>query len=512
MIKKIVSGFRIFRRDGLLRFLHLLLIKFCGLLVRVVNVVRGKVAAYNPYADLALLKPIRCDVISVDYDAKTITVPFSLISTVKNESANIVTFLQSIAAQSLKPNEIVIVDGGSTDQTYELIHAYATEAGLPLSLFKLQNCNIAEGRNRALAACSHEIVVLTDAGCMLDEDFCLNLVGGFAAFSDADLVGGVWTSAVSTGYNLQTPVWDQVQWNAFLPSARSMAVKKSICERIGGFPEYLTLTGEDTLFDISYRRVSQRWVFNRNAFVYWHAPISRERERKVAFNYGMGDGENGVGDFSYYHLLKGSTFLQRMAIISPEEYAGYLKGRRNRSTIEIQRRNINGLVIILSALPISDSDGKQRGAQLAFEFIEQNYKVIFVNMLEHHEEFKTFLQCDYSLLELYTLNDFDCDELVERYHALTGRILVVSVAPIPVFIPVIKYLKKSFDNCQYVFDCTDAWESSSANEWYDRAQEDILLSMADILCSPAQELADTLAARTGRTVVLLPPALQHVET
>jgi len=451
LLKKIVSGFRIAERDGLWRLLYLLLVKSFGVLARIVDALGGGATTYNPYAGLALLKPIQCDVVSVNYDVKNITLPFSLITTVKNESANIVRFLQSIASQRLKPNEIVIVDGGSSDETCDLIRAYAAEAALPLSLFQGQSCNVAEGRNRALAACSYEIVVMADAGCLLDENYCLNLVGVFASIADVDLVGGIWKPIDRTRYNLQTPIWDDLQWDAFLPSARAMAVKKSICESIGGFPEYLTITGEDTLFDISYRRVSQKWAFNRNAFVLWHAPTSRERERKVAFHYGMGDGENGVGDFTYYHLLKGASSLQRWALVSPEEFAGYLKGRKNRSTVETKRRNIAGLVIILSEMPFTDSDGDQRGVKLAIEYINQNYKVFFINrfpLLKVNS--KVFFPIDYSLLELYALTDFDCDELAERYHGYSGEMLVISESLLPEFAPIIQRLTNLFHHCTHI--------------------------------------------------------------
>ncbi|NOX60915.1 MAG: glycosyltransferase, partial [Chloroflexi bacterium] len=41
----------------------------------------------------------------------------SLIATVYNEGAAIRKLLDSIVAQTLPPDEIVIVDGGSTDDT-----------------------------------------------------------------------------------------------------------------------------------------------------------------------------------------------------------------------------------------------------------------------------------------------------------------------------------------------------------------------------------------------------------
>ena len=45
----------------------------------------------------------------------------SVIMTVLNEAASIKTILENLLSQSRKPDEIVIVDGGSRDGTTELI-------------------------------------------------------------------------------------------------------------------------------------------------------------------------------------------------------------------------------------------------------------------------------------------------------------------------------------------------------------------------------------------------------
>ena len=48
----------------------------------------------------------------------------SLIVTILNEAQNIELLLSSMMMQSRKPDEVVIVDGGSKDRTTELIKQY----------------------------------------------------------------------------------------------------------------------------------------------------------------------------------------------------------------------------------------------------------------------------------------------------------------------------------------------------------------------------------------------------
>ncbi len=47
----------------------------------------------------------------------------SVIATVLNEAENIDGLASSLARQTLKPAEIIIVDGGSTDGTWEKLQA-----------------------------------------------------------------------------------------------------------------------------------------------------------------------------------------------------------------------------------------------------------------------------------------------------------------------------------------------------------------------------------------------------
>ena len=90
----------------------------------------------------------------------------SLILTVLNEADSLPTLLDSVAMQTVLPDEVVICDGGSYDNTVALLRA---ETRFPIRVIESHGANISRGRNLAIAAAQNEIIAVTDAGVRLDE-------------------------------------------------------------------------------------------------------------------------------------------------------------------------------------------------------------------------------------------------------------------------------------------------------------------------------------------------------
>src|SRR4051794_25912174 len=94
-------------------------------------------------------------------------VPISLVIPMRNEEDSLGNLLVSIAKQTRPPDEVILVDGGSTDRTADL--ARELTAGDPR--FRVIEAGPAlpgRGRNVGIAAASHPWVALTDAGISLD--------------------------------------------------------------------------------------------------------------------------------------------------------------------------------------------------------------------------------------------------------------------------------------------------------------------------------------------------------
>ncbi len=381
----------------------------------------------DPWVSLMPLRAIDVQVVDESYVAKPM-VPFAVVTTVRNEEASIVAFLRSISQQRVCPETVIVVDGGSTDETVALVRSFAQSAPFRVEVVDEGPCNIAAGRNRGLKLVKDEVVVFLDAGCMLRSDFFSAIVGPFAAHPETDLVGGIYVAAPDAPRaDVFIPDWKRCDFSTYLPSARAIAVRPFLARSIGGYPEHLTHTGEDTLFDIEYRRVSRHWVINRAAIVEWSGPADDRAVEKLGRAYCRGDGESGVGERRFYRWL--SEFRRgTLGPVAPTDLAsfeGFLEGRERRAMVETDRRRLRGVVLVLDVGQLTDFGGDRRIAQLVTEFTRQHFKVVHVSALGPDEASARYLDLDQTLLELYHVNDFDTADFVRRYSDRTVGVLSV---------------------------------------------------------------------------------------
>lgn len=383
---------------------------------------------YNPYLNLEMLKTINVTKINKDYE-KIDNIQFSLVTPIKNEEDSIIEFLKSIENQTQIPTEIFIVDGGSTDKTIELIKGYLQKTKLSIQLFTINSKSISEQRNLGIRKSTNEFIVLADAGNILHKDYCLNLIGAFLEYPDADLVGAIYYALDNQCAEYFIYDWENFNgWYEFLPAGKTMAIKKSLALSIGGFPEFLSYAGEDALFDIKYRAVSNHWVFNSNSFVYWDIPKNIEDTIKKFRAYGEGLGENVMGDFQFYEKLSSMRLNRnnrKELLIIDALFEGYLKGRDRRGQIEFEKRSVNKVIILFSEENVMDSSVITKVKDL----IEKNNKVIFIS--SNRGIFtKKYLDFDFTLLEIFDSNDFLIEDIWRRYGYYKDKINVETLGEI----------------------------------------------------------------------------------
>jgi glycosyltransferase involved in cell wall biosynthesis len=174
----------------------------------------------------------------------------SICITVFNEEKTIGALLDSLINQSKKPEEIVIVDGGSKDKTIDIIRHYQkNDKSVKLIIEK---CSRSRGRNLGVEIARGEIIAMTDAGCIARFDWLERLTKSFAT-GRVDVSAGFYQMVTNSAMEKVESVYlgvtpSNFNYN-FLPSTRSIAFTKKIWEEVGGFPENLKGSAEDTVFN-----------------------------------------------------------------------------------------------------------------------------------------------------------------------------------------------------------------------------------------------------------------------
>jgi hypothetical protein len=234
--------------------------------------------------------------------------PVSVVATVLNEAEDIGRVVPSLLAQEPPAAEVIVVDGGSSDGTWEWLVAeqgrerQANETRLVA--IRDETCSlkysagpVSRGRNVAIAAANSQIIACADAGCTYKLDWLRNLTAPLVAGSAEYALGGtqlddqdytIWDVASAPFFSIKLSPTEPTK----SCTARSMAFTKELWKRIGGFPEEV-LVGEDTLFDLeARRRTAPAFISNAKA-LYRPKNTFRSACRQIA-RYAISDGQAGV--------------------------------------------------------------------------------------------------------------------------------------------------------------------------------------------------------------------------
>ena len=227
----------------------------------------------------------------------------SIIATVLNEAQEIGRLVPSLLAQSPPPAEVIVVDGGSTDGTWEWLLEAARNHST-LRPIRDESCSlknspgpIARGRNMAIAAATSPLIACADAGCTYAPDWLARLTAPLTGSATPYSLGGSCLDpADPTLWDLASAPFFGVKLAADKPSksctARSMAFTIDFWERLGGFPETVFF-GEDTLFDQKARCLVRPAFVPRAMALYRPQYGFRSACRQLA-SYAISDGILGV--------------------------------------------------------------------------------------------------------------------------------------------------------------------------------------------------------------------------
>ncbi|MCC6615377.1 MAG: glycosyltransferase [Anaerolineae bacterium] len=239
----------------------------------------------------------------------------SLICTVLNEGDNLRGLLDSIANQTRPPDEIVFVDGGSTDNTVAILHEY--ESKLPLRVLVQPGCNISAGRNRGIDAALGHVIAVTDAGVTLVPEWIERITTPLLHDPTVRVVAGWFEADPHTAFEAALgattlPNVREIDPATFLPSSRSVAFRKAVWSAAGGYPEWIDYC-EDLIFDLRLKQIAGDFAFAPGAVAHFRPRSSLASFYRQYYRYARGDGKADL--WRKRHLIRYLTYLVVIPLI-----------------------------------------------------------------------------------------------------------------------------------------------------------------------------------------------------
>ncbi len=242
----------------------------------------------------------------------------AFITTVLNERNGLEELLESILSQTRKPDEIVIVDGGSTDGTIDVLQSYC-EANSFIKFYIEPGVNIAEGRNIAISRADASIIAVTDGGCKPVNNWLEELVRPlienpeYGAVTGVRLVDSINNFELYAGLLSTSGNAENEQDRVF--HGRNSAFRKKVWEEVGGYPEWL-YTAEDTLFAKRAKSLGCKVAVAPNAIISWRPRPNIKKLAKQYYLYGRGTGRIAQTDLKIvlYHLRNHAIWLMSLIL------------------------------------------------------------------------------------------------------------------------------------------------------------------------------------------------------
>lgn len=246
----------------------------------------------------------------------------SVVSTVYNDSKDISRFIENLMTQTMTPDEIVIADGGSSDNTVNILEQYLA-MGYPLNIQQGERLSIAQGFNKAITFAKNDLIVIMAVGNVYEDAFIEKLVKTYTPEYQIIYapIYGKDKTVFNRAYNI---VCNDSNRGIMSPSNHGVLINKDVFRKIGLFCEDFVYAGEDAEFFI--RRVKDNKVSMKcckNAKLVWNIPENIREFKKQIKAYSIGEMQwKGKENFSR-EIIKQCLILALIGVMIAGSICGF---------------------------------------------------------------------------------------------------------------------------------------------------------------------------------------------
>lgn len=175
----------------------------------------------------------------------------SIVTPCWNSQAYLEQTIQSIIGQSYKNIEYIVIDGGSTDGTLEIIRKYGSHISYWVSE---PDGGMYQAINKGMGMAKGEIVAYLNSDDLYYPDTISKVVSFFSNHPFADLVYGNLDFVDSEGRVLFTQIYPDFNWNRFVRSNYATIGqpaafwRRDLIEKIGLFDESMRMAADFEYF------------------------------------------------------------------------------------------------------------------------------------------------------------------------------------------------------------------------------------------------------------------------
>ena len=162
----------------------------------------------------------------------------TVITAVYNNHATIVDAIDSMLAQSHPDVELIVIDGGSTDGTLEVLQAYADNITV---LISEPDRGIYDALNKGLVHVTGEVVGFLHSDDVFADAQVLARIAGVFSASGVDAVYGDLEYVKKSAPELVVRYWKSGEYSAdklrhgWMPPHPTFYVRRAVYQRLGGF-------------------------------------------------------------------------------------------------------------------------------------------------------------------------------------------------------------------------------------------------------------------------------------